>query len=144
MSVAPDSSEDILSHALMPVAHPDDARETAIALEPYGPEAVTALHVVEKGGGAPDKTPVEYSEELAEESFEAVRGIFPDVGTHVTYSDDVVQGIFDAAEEIDATAIVYRSRGGGRIMHFLSGDLSLKLVTRAERPVIALPRQNED
>jgi len=138
------SNEDVdrkmLAHVLVPVAHEEDALATARALEPYQPERVTALHVVEKGGGVPDKTPVEQSEELAEESFAAVRTVFPDAGDHTAYGRDVAETIFDAADDVDPTAIAFRSRGGNRLMQFLSGDLSLKLVTNADRPVIALPR----
>lgn len=135
-----DSDQDLLAHVLLPVAHEDDAIKTAMALEPYQPDHVTALHVVEKGEGVPDKTPVEQSEELARESYAAVRRVFPDADDHTAYARDVVGAIFDAADEVDASAIAYRSRGGNRIMQFLSGDLSLKLVTKADRPVIALPR----
>ena len=131
---------DLLRHVIVPVATADDALKTARALEPYDPERVTALHVVEKGMGVPDKTPVEYSEELADESYAAVREVFPHADEQTAYAKDVVAAIFEAAEEVDASAIAYRSRGGNRLMQFLSGDLSLKLVTRAERPVIALPR----
>jgi nucleotide-binding universal stress UspA family protein len=130
----------ILRHVLVPVANEDDALATATALEPYGPEHVTALHVVEKGEGVPDKTPVEQSEQLAEESYAAVRTVFPDADDHTAYSRDIVEAIFEAAEEVGASAIAYRSRGGGRITQFLSGDLSLKLVTNTDIPVIALPR----
>lgn len=129
----------LLAHVLLPVANEADALATATALEPYGPERVTALHVVEKGGGVPDKTPVEQSEELAEASYAAVRTVFPDADEHTAYARDVVGAIFEAAEDVDANAIAYRSRGGNRIMQFLSGDRSLKLVTDADRPVIALP-----
>jgi len=130
----------ILEHVLLPVAHEEDALATAGQLEPYDPEQVTALHVVEKGGGVPDKTPVEQSEELAEESYAAVREVFPDADEHTAYGRDVAEAIFEAAETVDASAIAYRARGGNRLMQFLSGDLSLKLVTDADRPVIALPR----
>jgi nucleotide-binding universal stress UspA family protein len=130
----------ILEHVLLPVAHEEDALATARRLEPYDPERVTALHVVEKGGGVPDKTPVEQSEELAEESYAAVREVFPDADEHTAYGRDVAEAIFEAAETVDASAIAYRARGGNRLMQFLSGDLSLKLVTDADRPVIALPR----
>ena len=138
-----DDREDreLLDHVLLPVAHEADALATAQALEPYGPERVTALHVVEKGGGVPDKTPVEQSEELAAESYAAVRTVFPDADDHTAYARDVVGAIFDAADEVDASAIAYRSRGGNRIMQFLSGDISLKLVTNANVPVIALPHE---
>ena len=134
----------LLDHVLVPVAHPEDARKTAESLEPYDPERVTVLHVVEKGGGVPDKTPVEQSESMAGECYAAVREMFPDADDHTAYGRDVVGKIFEAAEAVDASAIAYRSRGGGRIVQFLTGDLSLKLVTRAERPVIALPRLDDD
>jgi len=138
------NQRDLLAHVLLPVANEEDARKTAEALEPYDPDHVTALHVVEKGGGVPDKTPVEQSETLAEESYAAVRAVFPNAEDYTAYERDIVGGIFDAATEVNASAIAYRSRGGNRIMQFLSGDLSLKLVTQADCPVIALPRTDEN
>ena len=134
----------LLGHVLLPVANENDARRTAVALEPYGPGRVTALHVVEKGGGVPDKTPVEQSEELAAESYAAVREVFPGAGDHTAYARDVVGAILEAADEVDASAIAYRSRGGNRLVQFLSGDRSIKLVTGTDRPVIALPRDDAD
>lgn len=131
---------DLLAHALLPVATEDDARKTARALSPYTPERVTVLPVVEKGDGVPDKTPVEQSEAIAEAAASAVRETFPDATLHTAYGRDITEAIFETANEIDASAIAYRSRGGGRLAQFLSGDLSLKLVTNADRPVIALPR----
>jgi len=134
----------LLRHVLVPVANEDDALATANSLEPYSPDHVTALHVVEKGAGVPDKTPVEQSEGVAEESYAAVRTVFPDANEHTAYARNVVEAIFDAADEVEASAIAYRSRGGGRITQFLTGDLSLKLVTQAAIPVIALPRVETD
>jgi nucleotide-binding universal stress UspA family protein len=136
--------QDLLAHVLLPVANEEDALRTARALAPYDPARVTALHVVEKGDGVPDKTPVEQSEELAAESYAAVRTVFPDAGEHTAYARDVVEAIFDAAREADATAIAYRSRGGNRLVQLLSGDLSSELATDAPVPVIALPRADAD
>jgi len=136
--------QNLLGHVLLPVAHEEDALATARALERYDPERVTALHVVEKGEGVPDKTPVEQSEELAAESYAAVRRVFPDADEHTAYARDVVKTIFDAADEVDASAVAYRSRGGNRLMQFLSGDISLKLVTDAPLPVVALPPVTSD
>lgn len=85
-----------------------------------------------------------YSEEVAEKSYAAVRDVFPDADDHTAYATDVVEAIFEAADEIDAGAVAYRSRGGNRLLQFLSGDQSLKLVTNADRPVIALPRVDTD
>jgi len=135
--------EDLLARVLLPVAHEADALATATALEPYGPGRVIALHVVEKGGGVPDKTPVEQSEELAAESYAAVRSVFPDADEHTAYGRDIAAEILAAADEVGASAIAYRSRGGNRLMQFLSGDVSLQLVTGADRPVISLPREDE-
>ncbi|SDR39023.1 universal stress protein [Natronobacterium texcoconense] len=142
--MAQTQDRDILEHVLVPVAHPDDARKTARALASYDPEHVAAVHVVEKGGGVPDKTPVEQSEEMAAESYAAVREVFPDADEHTAYARNVVDAIFEVADDVDASAIAYQSRGGNRLLQFLSGDLSLKLVTRSERPVIALPASDDE
>lgn len=135
---------DLLENVLLPAANKTDAVKTATALAPYNPDHVTALHVIEKGEGVPDKTPVWKSEELAAESYEAIREVFPDASEHTEYGRDVPAKIFEAAEAVDASAIAYRSRGGNRLLQFLSGDLSLKLVTGASRPVIALPVVEEE
>lgn len=138
------NQQDLLRHVVVPVVDEDDARKTAAALERYDPNRVTALHVVEKGMGVPDKTPVEFSEEQAETAYAAIRDVFPEADEHTAYARDVVAAIFEAADQVDASAIVYRSRGGNRLLQFLSGDRSLGLVTRAERPVIALPQVDEE
>ncbi|MFB6293477.1 MAG: universal stress protein [Halonotius sp.] len=135
-----ETSRDILSHVLLPVASVDDATATAAALTAYDPGKVTVLHVIEKGDGVPDKTPVEQSERVAADAVEAVRAEFPEATLETAYSRDVVAAIFDVADAVEASAIAYRSRGGNRLVQFLSGDLSLKLVTQADRPVVALPR----
>jgi len=134
----------LLEHVLLPVATEEDALATARALEPYDPDHVTAMHVVEKGEGVPDKTPVEQSEEIAAESYAAVRTVFPDADEHTAYARGVVESIFEAAAEIDASAIAFQPRGGNRLVQFLSGDTTLKLVTEADRPVITLPQEPEE
>jgi len=135
---------DLLDHVLLPVADDDDALATATALQPYGPDRVTALHVVEKGEGVPDKTPVEQSEELAADAYAAVRSVFPDADEHTAYDRHVVDAIFEAADDVGATAIAFHARGGSRLVQFLSGDTTLKLVTKADIPVIALPDEDSD
>lgn len=137
-----ENQNDLLGHALVPVANEADARETAQALEPYAPGSVTVTHVVEKAGGAPDKTPVEQSEAIAAAAYDAVHETFPDAATLTTYETDVVRGIFDAAEEVDATAIAYRPREGNRLVKFIAGDHTQKLATNAPVPVVVLPRDD--
>lgn len=133
------SESPLLSHLLVPVASEQDARNTAESLVPYAPERVTVVHVVEKGEGVPDKTPVEQSEAVAEAAFEAFRESFPDIETTTVYSGDVVEGVFDAAADVGASAIAFQPREGSRLRKFLAGDRRFRLVTEADRPVITLP-----
>ncbi len=145
MNGPPDGdTQDILENVLLPVANESDAVKTARALEPYDPAHVTALHVVEKGGGVPDKTPVEQSEEIAEESYAAVREVFPEASDITVYRRNVVDAIDDAADTADASAIAFHSRGGNRLIQFISGNTTLKLVTEASVPVISLPILSEE
>ncbi|WP_256300620.1 universal stress protein [Haloarchaeobius salinus] len=137
-------SKRLTDTVVVPVAHESDARKTAAALEPYDVDRVVVVHVVEKAGGAPDKTPVEQSEEIAEASFAAFRETFPDADDALAYRRDVVGGIIDLAEQEDASAIAFRPREEGRIVRFLSGDHSLRLVTQSPIPVISLPSEDDE
>jgi nucleotide-binding universal stress UspA family protein len=130
---------DLLARVLVPVATQRDARATARALEPYPVGAVRVLYVVEKGDGVPDKTPVEQSESVAAAAFDAFRETFPEAEETVTYDRDIAGAIHRSAEAFDASAIAFRPRGGSRLVQFLAGDTALKLVTEANRPVVALP-----
>lgn len=129
---------------LVPVASPDDARTTSRALRDHfdlSEMAPTFVFVVEKAGGVPDKAGVEQREAVAEDTFEAVRAELPDVdlGTEIVYDTDVADGIRAAAADVDADAIVFVPREGGRLTRFLTGDVALSLATESDRPVVTLP-----
>jgi nucleotide-binding universal stress UspA family protein len=129
----------LLGNVLVPVATVDDARTTAVALARYDSERITVMYVVEKGGGVPDKTPVEQSRTEAAESFEAFAEVFAEAATEVRYGTDVTETVFETAADLDSTVIAFLPRGRSRFVQLLSGDRALDLITESDRPVVALP-----
>lgn len=130
---------DLLDHVLLPVASEEDARSSAHALQKQQYGDVTIVHVIEKAGGAPDKAGVEQRELEAEEMFEVATEILGDVETDIYYGTDTVEAIFEAADDIDASAVVVTPRGGNRFIRLITGDVALRMVTENDRPVVVLP-----
>lgn len=139
-----ESHRDLLSRPLVAVANAEDAEETARAFAPYADGKVLAVSVVEKAGGAVDKAPMEGVEAGAEAAFEILRERLGDVETEIRYGTNVVATLLEAARDHDASAIVFTPREGGRLVRFLTGDIALKLVTEADRPVVSLPVHGDD
>ncbi|PSP55975.1 universal stress protein [Halobacteriales archaeon QS_1_67_19] len=139
----------LFDHVAVPIASDDDAVTTAAALRPYldAIDRVTAVHVIEKGGGAIDKAPMEQRRADATEfldPFETELGGAVPVETRIAFGTDVAETIVEAATAADATAIAFRPRGGSRIVRLLTGDTATQLVTDPELPVISLPNPTED
>lgn len=131
-------------HILIPVATEEDARATCTALQPYldDVERVTAIHVIEKAGGAPDKAPLEKRREDASDFLAIVDSTLSDsvaVDTRTVFATDLAPALFTEATAVGADAIAFRARGGSRITALLAGDIATKLVTDPEIPVISLP-----
>ncbi|WP_336025184.1 universal stress protein [Halobellus salinisoli] len=144
-------SEPLFARPILPVANEDDAARTAAVALPHVAAAggrATALHVIEKAGGAPDKAPLEQREEMADAIFERVRTAGADAGveveTDLRYGTDVAETILEAAEDLDATAIVFTPRGGKAWWDIFSGDTRETLTTESEIPVVVLPSREDD
>ncbi len=137
---------EFLSRVLLPVADPDDAEATTAALLEHLADdvgTVVAINVIEKGGGAIDKAPLEKMQELAEESFERVvtrcEAAGVPVETEVHYGTDVIETIVEAAAEEGVSAIAFTPRETGRLVRLLSGNETYALVTDTQIPVVVLP-----
>ena len=135
----------LLDRVVLPLASEEDATETAAALRPLlgEVELVVAVHVIEKAGGGIDKAPMEQREEDAETILRLVEEALRDevaVETDVRYGTDVVDALFEAAADHDATAVLFTAREGNRFVQLLAGDTARRLVTEATVPVVALPR----
>ncbi|MFP9191039.1 universal stress protein [Natronosalvus vescus] len=139
----------VFQHLLIPVATEDDAQRTCDALEPYleDLERVTAVHVIEKAGGAMDKAPLGKRQEDAGDFLAVVNstlGSSVAVDTQTVYGTDLVDTLFDVATDVNADAIAFRARGGSRITRLLAGDTATDLVTEPTVPVISLPQRQRN
>ncbi|MDS0295391.1 universal stress protein [Halogeometricum luteum] len=134
----------LFDHLLVPVADERDAVATADALTPHleAVDRITAVHVVQKAGGAVDKAPLVKRQQDGIELLAAVERALWDedvvVRTRIAYGRNVAATIVDAALETDATAIAFRSRGGNRLVRWLSGDTAVRLVSNPDIPVVSL------
>lgn len=136
--------EGLLQQVAVPVASPEDARYTAIALRPYvaGVSALTVLHVVEKAGGAPDKASVEQRKDYATDCFDTFEATVDDVAVErtVLYGTNVAETIERGAAEMDATAIIMTPREEAQWTRLWSGTVAETLRMTADRPILILPR----
>ncbi|MFP8957015.1 universal stress protein [Natrarchaeobaculum sulfurireducens] len=131
-------------HILIPIATDNDAHATCAALQPYldDVERVTAVHVIEKAGGSPDKAPLPKRREDASKFLAIVDSSLSTsvaVDTRTVFATDIVPAFFSTANDVGADAIAFRPRGGSRIKQILAGDTATKLVTNPSIPVIVLP-----
>ncbi|PSP80217.1 universal stress protein UspA [Halobacteriales archaeon QS_1_68_20] len=132
---------DLLGDVVIPVANEDVAEETAaLAREHLDDDSnVTVVHVV-ADEQAFDESSEEEWESFAEDAFERFEATYGGaVETEVRYGTDVVEGIFAAADDVGASAIVFKPRGGSRWRQLMSGDVARELVAECDRPVVALP-----
>ena len=134
----------LFEHLLVPIASDNDAESTCAALDPYldSVEQITAIHVIEKGGGSIDKAPLGKRQEDGEAILAAVEsrlGESVSVDSTIAYGTDLVEAVFDAAVKAEADAVAFHARGGSRITRLLAGDTTSKLVTDPEVPVVSLP-----
>jgi nucleotide-binding universal stress UspA family protein len=134
-----------LSRVVVPVANCDDAAATATSLRSYlaTDSTVIAVHVIQKAGGAPDKSSVEQREQRAAEIFSIITEAFDDSGvvieTDLRYGTDIASSIVGTAHDRGASAIVFTPRGGSRWRKLLTGDVTHNLVLSSDVPILVLP-----
>lgn len=138
--------DSLFSHVLVPLANEEDAQTTAAAISPHIAAVegtITAVNVIEKADGAPDKASVEQREEYATKLFNhfrsELRGSDINVESEILYGTDIPDTIIDAAHNQGASAIVFTPRGGGRWIKLLTGDVTTALVNKSDLPVVVLP-----
>ncbi|MCL9813668.1 universal stress protein [Natranaeroarchaeum aerophilus] len=143
----------LTTRVLIPIAHEDDAERTCDAIIEHlssedASSKFTIVHVIEKGGGTPDKAPLAAREDQAERIFSLVEQRLQAAGyeteSRLEYGTDVAEVLSDVAVDIDATSLVFVPRPQGRLSRLLTGNASTRLISDAPVPVIALPQPTDD
>jgi len=124
----------LLDQPLVPVADAADAEATYTALVSHVDPADTqpvVIHVrtddTEDGRAA-----VERFESLAAADGMAVE-------TEISRRGDITEAIIAAADTVDASAIVFCSRGGSAWFDLLVGGVRTSLMVKSDHPVVLLP-----
>lgn len=145
-------AESLFDRVVIPVASEMDAQRTCEAVLPHirqtGGEP-HVVHVIEHTEGYMDTTSTEQLEQDAERIFDAARETFADADftsfeTHLRYGTDVAETVYDACEEVDATAVVFVARHASRWKRLLTGDVALNLITDNPYPAIVLPEPESE
>lgn len=136
----------VLDRPIVPIAEPDDAIATYDEFRPYFLETDIVplrVHVIETARGEPDKIRVQQCEEYDEEARDVFRkraqtdGL--EVDTELLYGSDVPATIHDAADEFDASVIVFLSRGGRRWLQLATGHVRANIIAASDHMVVIVP-----
>ncbi|MFD1598803.1 universal stress protein [Halobellus rarus] len=138
-------TELFFERAVVPVANREDAAATATALVENiddSDSTVIAVHVIEKADGGMDKASVEQRKLFAQDVFEVLTEGLADTDitleTEIRYGTDVASTLIDAAQELNASAIVFTPRGGSRWRKLLTGDVSHNLIENSDIPIVVI------
>lgn len=139
-------SNKLFERVFVPLADPDDAAETARALDQFvhDDSQIIIVHVIEKAGGAPDKAGVVQRQEFAEEAYTNFLNAFTlrdeqTINPLTLYGRNVAETIIEGAADTDATVITFSPRKGSRWIKFLTGNTTQNLVENSTIPVLTLP-----
>lgn len=134
---------ELLSKIVIPVADREVATATAQAALSYidDDSEIVLVHVIDEDEYTSEAEWVEF----AEEAFDGVREVLGSnqVSSEIRTGSDVANTIFAIAADVDASAILFRSRGGSRWRQILAGDVAREMVTEAEIPVVVLPSTDD-
>lgn len=140
----------LLRRVLVPLSNETDAVRTTANLITHvdedrhdQPAELILLHVIEKGGGTIDKAPLPATKEHAQTILDTGRLTLESEGyevrTEIRYGTNVVRTVHEAAEDVDATVILFRPREHGPLTRLVLKDRTGALVKDAPCPVITLP-----
>jgi len=137
--------EPVFETVVLPVASEADAHRTCAATLPHLSDhdsSVVVVHVIERRSWAPDKAPLAARRAVAERVFEITTDRFRTadipVKTRLLYGTDIAETILDAADDVDATAIVVTPRGANRWLKLLTGDVTTALLAQCDCPVLVV------
>jgi len=130
------SSDSLLKRPVVPIAGIEDAESTYEALVAHTDPAVCRPLVIHVVGD--DETDTRGRETLGRfESLADADGMAVD--TDLSHGDPIAETIIEAADSVDASAIVFCSRGGSAWFDLLAGGVRTSLLAKSDIPVVMLP-----